>query len=89
MADAPVDQEDLTGHRKWTMAQLAELAGEEAVRIRTVQAVLVEQGLALAPDPAQIHKADGFDAIHSFFLKMAPYAQEIRDVVRYRARNKR
>lgn len=89
MADAPVAQEDLTGHRRWTMDQLAELAGDEALRIRTVQALLVEQGLALAPDPAQIHKADGFDAIHSFFLKMAPYAQEIRDVVRYRARNKR
>jgi hypothetical protein len=46
-----------------TLTQMHMIAAAEADRIDTVQTVLVRDGDLKAPDPGQIHKMHGFQAI--------------------------
>jgi hypothetical protein len=70
------------GRARAGMWQLVIANADEAARIRSTQAALVEAGIREAPDPTQMRRADTFEDAADFIRALIPVRAEIDAILR-------
>lgn len=64
-------------HIRLSFSQASLMCGDEAVRMRASQKLLVESGLRDAPYGAALDMADLWENLGDFLYRMAPFSKEL------------